>query len=110
MLLSSTEQKRKGNNQPDKMINYIATVDREFESETDFQCSCLNYIALQRVIETIAKQDLRTFAKRNIYDVLGMAHTDFIPTGETLKRTAPTLRLGKGEVLKGIVHDPLAEK
>ena len=106
----SKMNKAKGNNQPDKMINYIATVDREFEPETDFQYSCLNYIALQRVVETIAKQDLRTFAKRNIYDVLGMAHTDFIPTGETLKRTAPTLRLRKGEVLRGIVHDPLARE
>ena len=103
-------KRAKGNNHPDKMINYIATVDREFEPETDFQYSCLNYIALQRIIETIAKQDLRTFAKQNIYDVLGMVHTDFIPTGETLKRTAPTLRLGKGEVLKGIVHDPLARE
>lgn len=100
----------KGNNQPDKMINYIATVDREFEPETDFQYSCLNYIALQRVIETIAKQDLRSFAKRNIYDVLGMTHTDFIPTGETLKRTAPTLKLKQGEVLRGVVHDPLARE
>ena len=69
-------EKTKGNNRPDKMINYISSVDREFEPETDFQYSCLNYIALQRVIETITKQDLRTFAKQNIYDVLGMAHPD----------------------------------
>ena len=106
----SKMNKAKGNNQPDKMINYIATVDREFEPETDFQYSCLNYIALQRVVETIAKQDLRTFAKLNIYDLLGMTHTDFIPTGETLRRTAPTLRIKKGMVLRGVVHDPLARE
>lgn len=100
--------KAKGDNKPDQMINYIATVDREFEPQTDFQYSCLNYITLQRIIETIAKQDLRTFAKQNIYDVLGMAHTDYLPVGETLARTAPTERLKDGAVLKGIVHDPLA--
>lgn len=100
--------KAKGNNKPDRIINYIATVDREFEPQTDFQYSCLNYITLQRIIETIAKQDLRTFAKQNIYDVLGMAHTDYLPEGEPLARTAPTERLKDGTVLKGIVHDPLA--
>lgn len=63
---------------------------------------------MQRIIETIAKQSLRTFAKQNIFDVLGMAHTDYLPTGETSKRTAPTSRLEDGSFLQGIVHDPLA--
>src|SRR5690606_7147113 len=66
----------KGDNKPDKMINYIATVKREFEPQTDFQYSCLNYITLQRIIETISKRDLRSFAKQNIFDVLQMKHTD----------------------------------
>lgn len=103
-------EKAKGNNNPDKMINYIATVEREFEPQTNFQYSCLNYIALQRIIETISKQDLRTFAKQNIYDVLGMIHTDYVPVGETLARAAPTGKLKGGKVLKGIVHDPLARE
>ncbi len=103
-------EKAKGDNKPDKMIHYIATVDRGFEPQTDFQYSCLNYIALQRIIETITKQDLRTFAKQHIYEVLGMDHTDYIPVGETLARTAPTEKLKDGKVLKGIVHDPLARE
>ena len=107
---TSKTLKAQGRTKPDKMINYISTVDREFEPTTDFQYSCLNYIALQRVIETITKQDLRTFAKQNIYDVLGMNHTDYIPTGETLKRTAPTIKLKDGKVLKGVVQDPLARE
>lgn len=103
-------EKTIGNSKPDKMINYIATVDREFEPETDFQYSCLNYIALQRIIEIVSKQDLRTFAKQNIYDVLEMAHTDYNPTGETLERAAPTVKLKNGVVLKGLVQDPLARE
>ncbi len=103
-------EKAKGSNNPDKMINYIATIDKEFEPQTDFQYSCLNYIALQRIIEIVAKQDLRNFAKQNIYDVLGMVHTDFTPTGETLARTAPTVKLKNGKVLKGVVQDPLARE
>ena len=101
-------QKSKGTTNPDKMIEYIATAKRDFEPQTDFQYSCLNYITLQRIIETITKQSLQTFAKQNIFDVLGMMHTDYNPTGETLKRTAPTSRLQGSDVLKGVVHDPLA--
>ena len=101
-------QKAKGDNKPNQMIEYIATVDRGFEPQTDFRYSCLNYITLQRIIETITKQDLRTFAKQNIFEVLGMTHTDFLPVGETLERTAPTARQKDGSVFKGIVHDPLA--
>ena len=100
--------KAKGDNKPNQLIEYIATVNRDFEPQTDFQYSCLNYITLQRIIETISKQDLRTFAKQNIFNVLGMAHTDYLPVGETLERTAPTQRQKDGSVLRGIVHDPLA--
>lgn len=107
---TSKALKAQGRTKPDKMINYIATVDREFEPATDFEYSCLNYIALQRIIEIITKQDLRTFAKLNIYNVLDMKHTDYIPTGETLKRTAPTIKLKDGKVLRGIVQDPLARE
>lgn len=101
-------EKTRGNNNPNKMINYIADVDREFEPQTDFRYSCLNYITLQRIIETISKQDLRSFAKQNIFNVLGMTHTDYLPIGETLARTAPTKKEKDGKILKGIVHDPLA--
>lgn len=93
---------------PDGLIDYISTCKRDFEPQTDFQYSCLNYIVLQRIIENISKQNLRDFAKQNIFDVLGMSHTDFRPEGETLHRAAPTEKQPDGSVLKGIVHDPLA--
>lgn len=101
-------QKRKGATNPDKMIEYIASIRRDFQPQTNFQYSCLNYITLQRIIETITKQSLQTFAKQNIFDVLRMTHTDYNPTGETLKRTAPTSRIQGSDVLNGVVHDPLA--
>ncbi|MDR0973282.1 MAG: serine hydrolase [Prevotellaceae bacterium] len=97
-----------GSPNPDGMIEYIATCPREFKPETDFQYSCLNYISLQRIIETISGQSLRDFAKENIFDVLGMKHTDYNPTGETLERVAPTEVQKDGTVLRGQVHDPLA--
>lgn len=96
---------------PDVLIHYIANSNRRFEPGEGCSYSCLNFITLQRIVETVSGQSLRDFAKTNIFDVLGMEHTDYNPTGEILKRTAPTEHLKKANVvLKGVVHDPLAQK
>jgi len=95
-------------NDPDALIHYIAKCKRSFEPGNGFQYSCLNYITLQRIVETVSGQSLRDFAKTNIFDVLGMKHTDYCPAGEILKRTAPTEKQSDNQVLCGVVHDPLA--
>ena len=97
-----------GSPNPDGMIEYIATCKRYFEPGTNYQYSCLNFITLQRIIETVSGKNLRDFAKENIFDALGMAHTDYQPSGETLARVAPTEKQKDGTVLRGVVHDPLA--
>lgn len=93
---------------PNGLIEHISTCKRDFEPETNFQYSCLNFITLQRIIETVSGKNLRDFAKENIIDVLGLKHTDYKPTGETLARVAPTEKQKDGTMLKGTVHDPLA--
>lgn len=97
-----------GSPNPERLIEYIADCKPVFKPGSDFQYSCLNYIALQHIIETISGQSLRDFAKANIFDPLGMSHTDYCPTGEILERCAPTEKQKDGSVLKGVVHDPLA--
>ncbi|MDR3219892.1 MAG: serine hydrolase [Dysgonamonadaceae bacterium] len=101
-------QKRHGAPNPDALIQYIATCRRDFAPETDFQYSCLNFITLQRIIETITGQSLKEFAQANIFNPLGLAHTGYQPEGETLERVAPTEKQPDGSVLRGVVHDPLA--
>ena len=61
------------------LMEYIATCKRDFKPQTDFQYSCLNFITLQHIIETISGQSLRDFARENLFDVLGMEHTDYLP-------------------------------
>lgn len=100
--------KKYGAPNPDGLIDYISHCPRDFEPKSDFQYSCLNYITLQRIIETISGVNLQVFAKTHIFDVLELKHTDYNPTGETLKRCAPTEKQENGSVLKGVVHDPLA--
>lgn len=101
-------KKKYGAPNRDGVIDYIAHCKRDFKPETDFQYSCLNFITLQRIIEKISGQNLRDFAKKNIFDVLGMEHTDYCPTGKLKDLCAPATRQPDGSVLKGVVHDPLA--
>ena len=121
-------QKRYGAPQPDSLISYIASWRRDFEPGKDFQYSCLNYITLQNIIQRISGMSLREFARRNIFDVLGMNHTDYIPCAEGKdgcestdvpcwadrksddwkEIIAPTTKQPNGKVLRGQVHDPLA--
>ncbi len=104
----STLKKRYGAPNPLGFMQYIDSCRRDFEPGKKMQYSCLNFITLQHVIENITGKSLRDFAKENVYNVLGMTHTDFNPTGETLERCAPTSMMEDLKVLKGIVHDPLA--
>ena len=93
---------------PNGLVEYIATCERDFEPRTVFQYSCLNFITLQRIIEIVSGQSLKDFAQTNIFDVLGMKHTFYQPEGEMLERVAPTEKQPDGSVLRGVVHDPLA--
>lgn len=93
---------------PDGLITYISNVKRNNEPTKVFDYSCLNFITLQRIIENISGMSLQNFARQNIFSPLGMKHTDYNPTGETLDWTAPTEKQADGSVLKGKVHDPLA--
>lgn len=105
------------------LIHYITNCEREAMPDSSFKYSCLNYIIMQEVIEQVSGQSLATFAKENIFDVLGMKNTDFIPldpkTGEPitprvgksyLSDIAPTEVITGDSVCWGVVHDPLARE
>lgn len=122
-------EKQYGSPNPGGLMEYIATCPRDFKPQTDFQYSCLNFITLQHIIETVSGQSLRDFARENIFDVLGMDHTDYLPClrdkdgkwintadahwaslteGDWHSLIAPTEKQPDGQVLCGQVHDPLA--
>lgn len=122
-------EKQYGSPNPDGLMEYIATCKRDFEPQTDFQYSCLNFITLQHIIETVSGKSLREFARENLFDVLGMDHTDYLPCkrdksgkwvntadahwanlteGDWHNLIAPTEKQPDGQVLCGQVHDPLA--
>lgn len=121
-------EREQGSQTSEALIKYISTCKRDFEPQSKFQYSCLNYIALQYIIEKVSGESLRDFARKNIFAPLQMNSTDFIPctqdengrwtatslpcwadtTGDIATRVAPTEKLSDGQILCGTVQDPLA--
>ena len=118
-----------GSPSPEGMMEYISTCKRRYKPQTDWVYSCLNFITLQNIIEKVSGQTLREFARENLFDVLGMDFTDYLPTvrdkkgnwintsdahwaglveGDWHNIIAPTEKQENGQVLLGQVHDPLA--
>lgn len=97
-----------GSPNPAGLMEYIANCRRDFMPTTQFQYSCLNFITLQNVLQNITGEKLCDYARKHVYDVLGLKYTMYNPTGMTLSLTAPTEKQKDGSVLLGKVHDPLA--
>ena len=102
--------KAKGAADPDSLMSYISTMTRKHKPTTAFEYSCLNFITLQNVLQNITGKTLAEYAQENIFDVLGMKNTTYMPTKkpEILKLVAPTEKQPDGNCLVGEVHDPLA--
>ncbi|OFY42396.1 MAG: hypothetical protein A2X18_10945 [Bacteroidetes bacterium GWF2_40_14] len=100
--------KKYGSPSPSGLLEYIETCKRDFKPTTKFQYSCLNFITLQNILQNVTGEKLCDYAKKSVYDVLGLKNTTYNPAGSTLALVAPTEKQADGSVLIGKVHDPLA--
>jgi CubicO group peptidase (beta-lactamase class C family) len=89
------------------LVKYIAGLRKEYRPGEKFVYSCLNYITLARIIQIVSGQDLSEFSQNNIFKPLGLNFTMFNPPDELKSRCVPT-EVVNGQLLKGVVHDPLA--
>ena len=89
------------------LIDYISSLGKRYPTGEMYLYSCLNFLTLARINETVAGESMHSFLKRRIWDPLGMKSTGYLLTPEQIGRTAPT---STGQSLNGvgIVHDPLA--
>ncbi len=99
------------------LVEYIKNEDLKYKTGEGFRYSCPNYIILQYIIEQITSQSLYDFAKENIYNVLGLTSTGYLPLGNSSyeawcspDKIAATEVISPDSVLRGIVHDPLARE
>jgi len=91
----------------DFLLDTICRCRRLSPMGEKYRYSCLNFITLQRVVETIVGTDINTFLSANLYTPL---HTDamgWLPSDTLLPRIAPT-ECSDTVCLRGTVHDPLA--
>lgn len=100
---------------------YALAVRQEAPAATVY--SCMGFMVLQRVIESITGETLAEAAKRRVFDPLGMTSTLYAPGADLRPRCAPTEELPawrkaiedeRGFVrvqdshIQGGVHDPAA--
>ena len=91
---------------PDKVIEKICSLEALSRPGEEFRYSCLGYIILAKIIETISGQNIGDFSKENIFAPLGMKNTSYNPP-VSWKRDIAATEVIDGRPLRGTVHDPL---
>ncbi len=93
---------------PEEVIEKICKLEAISKSGEEFRYSCLGYITLAKIIETVSGKCIGDFSKENIFDPLGMKHTTYTPPDSREKDIAAA-QIVDGQLLRGNVHDPLAK-
>ncbi|MBW8041885.1 MAG: beta-lactamase family protein [Planctomycetes bacterium] len=96
-----------GNPCPDKVIDKICGMKAVSKPGEEFRYSCLGYITLARIVETVSAENIDDFARKNIFTPLRMKRTTYNPSASREKNIAAT-QIVDGQLLRGTVHDPLA--
>lgn len=77
-----------------------------------FRYSDINYELLGEIVHRVSGEPLDQFARKHIFEPLGMMDTRFYPVTRqsgSASRIAPTEMTG-GVMLRGVVHDPTARR
>ena len=93
---------------PDKVIEKICSLKALSEPGSKFRYSCLGYITLARIVDTVSGSKIDEFTADNIFGPLRMKHTAYRPPGSWKDNIAAT-EVVEGQLLRGTVHDPLAQ-
>jgi CubicO group peptidase (beta-lactamase class C family) len=72
-----------------------------------FVYSDLGYVVLGALVEKVSGEALDAFARKHLFEPLGLKTLTYRPDKALRARCAPTQEV-KGEVLRGVVHDPRA--
>ena len=71
--------------------------------------SDINFILLGELVHRLSGMPLNEYARKNVFQPLGMKDTTFLPPASWIPRIAPTQRENKNSLpLRGVVHDPTA--
>jgi uncharacterized protein YbbC (DUF1343 family)/CubicO group peptidase (beta-lactamase class C family) len=76
--------------------------------DTKFVYSDINFILLGEIVKRLSGMPENEYAKKILFDPLGMKETGYLPAPSLLPRIAPTETMKDGTILRGVVHDPTA--
>lgn len=94
----------------DAIVRAVLEEPLEADPGTRVVYSDLGFIVLGEIVRRVAGERLDAFARRHIFDPLGMRHTTFLPDGAQGPPIAATERLpGAPRAKVGVVHDDNAE-
>ncbi|MBR6570563.1 MAG: beta-lactamase family protein [Clostridia bacterium] len=88
---------------PADVLKVLMEKPLDYKPGTDVAYSCMGYITLAKVLETIGGKPLNELAQEMVFGPLGMAGTGYCPTGDNIAATEVNPETGKAWV--GIVHD-----
>ncbi len=76
--------------------------------EAKFVYSDINFILLGEIVKRLSGMPENEYAKKILFDPLGMKETGYLPAASLRPRIAPTETMKDGTILRGVVHDPTA--
>lgn len=88
-------------------IEFIAGLEKRGKPGEKFLYSCLGYILLAEIVYKVSDVKLDKFAETEIFNQLKMRNTFYSVPENLIPICAPT-EYRRGEMIRGIVHDPLA--
>jgi len=75
---------------PENVVSYLGNIPLEYETGNQVIYSCLGYILLGKLIESVTGKNLQSLALEHIFQPLGMHNTFYNPTSEYTERCAAT--------------------
>ncbi len=85
------------------IIETIMALPLNYETNTKTVYSCLNFVTSMLLVESITREPMHEYYRKNFIEPLGLKHTMFVPSDDLIMQCIPTLSDRQGKV-----HDPLA--
>ncbi|MFN3649519.1 MAG: exo-beta-N-acetylmuramidase NamZ domain-containing protein [Armatimonadota bacterium] len=90
-----------------KVMEALAAASLSYPTDTRFVYSDLGFITLGELVRRVSGEPLDVYARKHIFEPLGMKETGYHLSESLKPRTAPTTAYA-GEFRRGAVHDPNA--
>jgi CubicO group peptidase (beta-lactamase class C family) len=94
----------------DTAIKLICETPPDNAPDKKFRYSDINFILLGEIVHRASGETLDAFAKKHVFEPLGMKDTAYNPSPDLRPRIAATEKDEKGVMLIGVVHDPTARR